>query len=64
MKTTEPLLTIEDLVTILKLNRRSIYRLMETGELNFGVKVGGQWRFLPADFNVWLGKKKREGLGI
>ena len=60
MKTTEPLLTIEDLVTILKLNRRSIYRLMETGELNFGVKVGGSWRFKPTDFNAWLEKKKRE----
>src|SRR3954447_21808496 len=47
----EPLLTIEDLERLLRVNRRTIARLCERGELPRPLKVGGsnRWRMRDLD---------------
>jgi excisionase family DNA binding protein len=54
----EQLLTLDELAVLLKLNRRSIYRLMENNTINFGLKVGGHWRYKTSDINAWLEAQK------
>lgn len=51
-------LTIADIAKILKLSRRSIYRMMISKEIDFGIRIGGDWRFLLGDFNKWIQDKK------
>ncbi len=47
------MLTTKDLQQLLHVDRSTIYRMAEAGQLP-GVKIGRQWRF-PADrFNRWL----------
>lgn len=54
----ERLLTIDELAELLRINRRSVYRLIENHTIDFAIKIGGSWRFLPADFNAWLERNK------
>jgi len=46
-------LTTRELAEYLRLSERSIYRLLERGEIP-AVKVGGQWRFLKRAVDEWL----------
>lgn len=57
----EQLLTVDDLTQFLKLNRRTLYRLLENGELPFAIKIGGNWRFRHSDVYEWLESKKVMG---
>lgn len=46
-------LTTRELAEYLKLSERSIYRLLERGEIP-AFKVGGQWRFRKSAVDEWL----------
>ncbi|HEY7878109.1 MAG TPA: PTS sugar transporter subunit IIA [Gemmatimonadaceae bacterium] len=47
------LLSPKQLAEYLQLSQRTIYRLLDRGDLP-GVKVGGQWRFRKATVDEWL----------
>jgi PTS system nitrogen regulatory IIA component len=47
------LLTAKQLAEYLQLSQRSVYRLLERGELP-ATKVGGQWRFRKAAIDEWI----------
>ena len=47
------LLTTKQLAQYLQLSERSIYRLVEQGEIP-SLKVGGQWRFRKSAVDEWL----------
>ncbi len=49
----ERLLTTRDLQELLQVDRITIYRMLEAGELP-GVKIGGQWRFPEPEVRAWL----------
>ena len=59
----ERLLTTRDLQNLLQVDRITIYRMLDAGELP-GIKVGGQWRFPEQAVNEWLqGIKSRKNGG-
>jgi PTS system nitrogen regulatory IIA component len=47
------LLTAKQLAEYLQLSPRSIYRLLERGDVP-ATKIGGQWRFRKADVDQWI----------
>ena len=47
------LLTPAEVIDYLRVNVRTVYRLMRTGELP-AVRVGRQWRIRRADLDSWL----------
>ncbi len=47
------LLTTSQLAEYLQLSERSVYRLLERGEIP-ALKVGGQWRFRKSTVDEWL----------
>lgn len=47
------LLTAKQIAEYLQLSQRSIYRLLERGELP-ATKIGGQWRFRKAAIDEWI----------
>jgi len=47
------LLTAKQLAEYLQLSSRSIYRLLERGEVP-ATKIGGQWRFRKSDVDQWI----------
>ena len=47
------LLTLKQVADRLQLSERTLYRLLERGELP-GRKVGGQWRFRMSEVDYWL----------
>ena len=47
------LLTTKQLAEYLQLSERSVYRLVERGEIP-ALKVGGQWRFRKSAVDEWL----------
>jgi nitrogen PTS system EIIA component len=47
------LLTAKQVAEYLQLSQRSIYRLLERGELP-ATKIGGQWRFRKAAIDEWI----------
>ncbi|MCS6774744.1 MAG: PocR ligand-binding domain-containing protein [Anaerolineae bacterium] len=49
------LLTTQQVQSLLKVDRTTIYRMVESGKLP-AVRVGKQWRFDPSDIERWLGK--------
>jgi len=48
----EPLLTTSDLERLLKVDRRTITRLVKRGELPAPLKLGGSNRWRPEDINA------------
>ncbi len=48
-----PLLVIDEVKALLRVNTRTLYRLIKTGRLP-AVKVGRQWRFRAANLDAWL----------
>jgi len=49
----QDLLTTRQLQDLLKVDRITIYRMLQDGRLH-GFKVGGQWRFSRAKIEAWL----------
>lgn len=52
-----PLLTIEEVAEYLRLNRFTVYRMAERGELP-GAKIARRWRFSGTDLHAWLEQRK------
>jgi excisionase family DNA binding protein len=50
-------LTTEDVLGYLKVNPRTIYRLIRTGELP-AVRIGRHWRFSRTDLDDWLERQR------
>ncbi|MBI4597111.1 MAG: helix-turn-helix domain-containing protein [Candidatus Omnitrophica bacterium] len=53
----DKLLTIQEVADYLRLNRFTVYRLAERGNLP-GFKVTDQWRFKVAEVERWLEERK------
>ncbi|MGH7487644.1 MAG: helix-turn-helix domain-containing protein, partial [bacterium] len=47
------LFTLKQVADRLQLSERTLYRLLQRGELP-GRKVGGQWRFRLSEIDYWL----------
>ena len=50
-------LTTEEVLGCLKVNPRTIYRLIKTGELP-AVRIGRQWRFRRSDLDEWIDRQQ------
>lgn len=50
-------LTTEEVLGYLKVNPRTIYRLIRSGELP-AVRIGRQWRFRRSDLNDWIDRRR------
>jgi len=53
MAMNERTLTIKELAKYLNVTERTIYNLLERGELP-GFKVGANWRFRREDIDKWI----------
>jgi excisionase family DNA binding protein len=51
--TSQPLLSVQQAAQLLSISVRTVYTLVERGELPH-VWVGGQIRFVPAVLEAWL----------
>jgi excisionase family DNA binding protein len=49
----DPFLTTEEVLGYLKINLRTVYRLIEAGKIP-AIRVGRQWRFRRKDIEAWL----------
>ena len=49
----ESFLTTEQVLGLLKINLRTVYRLIEAGKLP-AIRVGRQWRFRKKDIDAWV----------
>jgi excisionase family DNA binding protein len=56
----KPMITIEELIDILKISSRTIYRMLKNNELPFAIKIQGSWRFNEEDIKSWLESQKME----
>jgi len=54
-------LTTAEVLGCLKVNPRTIYRLIKTGELP-AVRIGRQWRFRRADLDEWIDRQRTAAL--
>ena len=54
------LLTIEEIADWIRINKFTVYRMAERGELP-GIKVARQWRFKEGDIEKWLERQKKSG---
>ncbi len=50
-------LTTEEVIEILRVNTRTLYRLIRTAGLP-AVRVGRQWRFRRSDLESWLSRNR------
>ena len=55
----DKLLTIEEVATYLRLNRFTVYRMAERGELP-GAKIARRWRFQEREIGRWLERHKHK----
>jgi excisionase family DNA binding protein len=55
----EPAMTVRDVAALLKVDEKTIYRLVTKGDLP-GFKVLGSWRFQKIDLDAWIQYKKSE----
>jgi excisionase family DNA binding protein len=58
----DDLLTTRQLQELLKVDRITIYRMLNDGRLH-GFKVGGQWRFSRQEIEAWLHEKQGQPPG-
>lgn len=54
----DKLLTIDELAEYVRVSTRTIYRMLDDGELPFAIKVKGSWRFKESDVLAWLETQK------
>ena len=54
----DKLLTIEEVAEYLRLNRFTVYRMAERGELP-GAKIALRWRFKEREIEQWWERRKR-----
>ena len=53
----EPAMTVKDVAAFLRVDEKTIYRLVTKGEIP-GFKVLGSWRFQRHDIEQWIQVKK------
>ncbi len=51
-------LTTQEVLGCLKVNARTVYRLIHSGELP-AVRIGRQWRIRQRDFKAWVERQRR-----
>jgi excisionase family DNA binding protein len=51
------LLTLHEVADLLKVAEKTVYTMAQRRELP-AFKVGGQWRFKPADLDQWIEERK------
>lgn len=54
----DKLITIEELAKYIRVSSRTIYRMLDEGELPFAIKLKGSWRFREGDVQAWLESQK------
>lgn len=54
----DKLLTLEEVAEYLRLNRFTVYRMAERGELP-GAKIARRWRFKESSIRRWLDARER-----
>ena len=54
----EKLLTLYELAAYLRLNKFTVYRMVDRGELP-SIKVANQWRFKEKDIDKWLEENRK-----
>lgn len=54
----EKLLTLYEVAAYLRLNKFTVYRMVERGEFP-AIKVANQWRFKEKDLDKWLEENKK-----
>ena len=57
----ETLLTTDQVLAYLRVDLRTVYRLIETGKIP-AVKVGRQWRFRETEIDVWLERERSHSI--
>lgn len=57
-RSVEPAMTVRDVAAFLNVDEKTIYRLVQKGDLP-GFKVSGSWRFQRADLEIWIAEKKK-----
>lgn len=50
-------MTTDEVLGYLKVNPRTIYRLIRNGDLP-AIRIGRQWRFRQSDLNAWLDRQQ------
>lgn len=58
----EKLMTVVEVAAYLRLNRFTVYRLVESGNIP-GFKVASQWRFKQHELEAWLQAKRNKRVG-
>ena len=53
----DKLLTVDEVAQYLRLDRYTVYRMAERGELP-GAKIARRWRFGEADLRAWFERQK------
>ncbi|MGV6826983.1 MAG: methylation-associated defense system helix-turn-helix domain-containing protein MAD1 [bacterium] len=53
----EEVLKIKDVAALLKVGEKTIYTMVQAGELP-AFKVRGQWRFSRKDIDAWIEQQK------
>jgi excisionase family DNA binding protein len=56
------IMTIREVAKYLKVNERTIYRLLSAKKLP-AFKVGGSWRFRLTDIDRWIASQSEGGAG-
>jgi excisionase family DNA binding protein len=52
-----PFLTTDEVLGYLKVNARTVYRLIRSGQLP-AIRVGRQWRVRRSDLDAWLERQR------
>lgn len=61
--TTDEVLTIKEVATLLKLAEKTVYLMAQAGDLP-AFKIRGQWRIRRHDLEVWMTSKLSERVDI
>ncbi len=52
-------MTTDEVLGYLKVNPRTIYRLIRSGDLP-AIRIGRQWRFRQSDLDAWLDRRRAD----
>ncbi|WLQ14255.1 helix-turn-helix domain-containing protein [Hahella aquimaris] len=55
----EPIMTVKDVASYLKLNERTVYRMATSAKIP-AFKVGTSWRFKREDIEKWIEEQKND----
>lgn len=55
----DDIFTPDELAQYLKITRRTVYAMLEKGDLPFAFKVKGSWRFKHSDIDNWIEQQKQ-----